>query len=168
MKRTTAFLLLTALVTCTGLLPARAQARIEIGPRLGVDAGGDIEEFFVGADARFHLIALPVVLNTTFDIYFVDGPTDFWQLGLNVLYPLNAPALDIYVGGGLGINRLSADADLGDFGRFDASDTSVGLNLIGGLTFNAAPLKPFAQAQITLGDVDLFTLGGGLLFSLGN
>ncbi|QXD14894.1 hypothetical protein GQ464_015970 [Rhodocaloribacter litoris] len=145
-----------------------AQARIELGPRLGIDVGGDIEELFIGADARISVVTLPVLLNPVFDFYFTDDPLTFWQLGLNVLYPLNAPTIDLYVGGGLGINRTSVDADFGDFRNSSASDTSVGVNLIGGTTFNAGALKPFAQAQISLGDVDLFTLAVGLLFSLGN
>ncbi|GIV59010.1 MAG: hypothetical protein KatS3mg043_0099 [Rhodothermaceae bacterium] len=168
MKRITALVFTVALLTLLPVSHSLAQTRIEIGPRLGIDAGGDIEELFIGADARIGLVAFPLVLNPVFDYYFTDDPLTFWQLGLNVLYPLNAPTVDLYVGGGLGINRASVDADFGDFGNFSASDTSVGVNLIGGATFNAGALKPFAQAQISLGDVDLFTLAGGLLFSLGN
>ncbi len=149
-----------------GLHEARAQ--IEIGPRIGFDLIGDVEEFFIGADGRLSLVALPVVLNGAFDIYLVEENLDFWQFSFNALYEFGIAnvAFSPYVGGGIGISRTSLDFDLGDFGN-DASDTDVGLNLIGGATFGFGNLKPFAQAQITFGDVDLFTIGGGLLFSIG-
>ena len=81
---------------------------------------------------------------------------DFSQLSFNALYEFGMAnvAFSPYVGGGIGISNTS-------------NNTDVGLNLIGGATFGFGNLKPFAQAQITFGDIDLFTIGGGLLFSIG-
>ena len=166
MKFFLTFVLVFGVCLVGGLHEARAQ--IEIGPRLGFDLTGDVEEFFIGVDARLDLPALPVVLNGAFDIYLVDENFDFWQLSFNALYEFGIAnvAFSPYVGLGLGLSRTSLDLDLGDFG-IDASDTDIGLNLIGGATFGFGSLKPFAQAQITFGDVDLLTIGGGLLFSIG-
>ncbi len=133
-----------------------AQAQIEIGPRLGFDLSGDVEEFFIGIDGRLNLVALPVVLNAAFDLYLAEENRDFSQLSFNALYEFGMAnvAFSPYVGGGIGFSSTS-------------NDTDVGLNLIGGATFGFGNLKPFAQAQITFGDIDLFTIGGGLLFSIG-
>ncbi len=167
MKKLLTFVLMFGVYVVGGL--HEAQAQVEIGPRLGFDLIGDVEEFFIGADARLDLAALPVVLNGAFDIYLVEENLDFWQLSFNAFYEFGLAnvAFSPYVGGGIGISRTSLDFDLGDFGN-DASDTDIGLNLIGGATFGFGSLKPFAQAQITFGDVDLLTIGGGLLFSIGD
>ncbi len=167
MKKLLTFVLVFGVCVVGGL--HEAQAQVEIGPRLGFDLIGDVEEFFVGADARLDLAALPVILNGAFDIYLVGENLDFWQLSFNAFYEFGLAnvAFSPYVGGGIGISRTSRDFDLGDFGN-GASDTDVGLNLIGGATFGFGSLKPFAQAQITFGDVDLLTIGGGLLFSIGD
>ncbi len=166
MKKLLTFVLVFGVCVFGGL--HEAQAQVKIGPRLGFDLTGDIEEFFVGVDTRLDLLALPVVLNGAFDIYLVDENFDFWQLSFNALYEFGLAnvAFSPYVGGGIGISRTSLDLDLGEFGN-DASDTDVGLNLIGGATFGFGSLKPFAQAQITVGDVDLLTIGGGLHFCIG-
>ena len=169
MKKRLTFVVVFALGLLVGLHEVQAQAQIEIGPRLGFDLAGDVEEFFIGADGRVGLTTLPLVLNGAFDFYFVEENLDFWQLSFNALYEFGIAnaAFDPYVGGGIGISRASLDLGGGLFGD-DASDTDVGLNFIGGATFGFGSLKPFAQAQITFGDVDLLTIGGGLLFSIGN
>ncbi len=169
MKKLLSFVLVFGVCVIGGVDEARAQ--IEIGPRLGFDLTGDVEEFFVGVDARLDLPALPVVLNGAFDIYLVEENLDFWQLSFNALYEFGIAnvVFSPYVGGGIGISRTSRDFDLGVFGNLSpTSHTDVGLNLIGGATFGFGSLKPFAQAQITFGDVDLLTIGGGLLFSIGD
>jgi len=151
---------------------AEAQTVIDIGPRIGIDVGGDVEDFYIGADGRFRT-GLPVIINTTFDYYFTESNFSFWQVGGNALYEFSVSSASIvpYAGAGLSISRFGVDIppiDLGEFGSFggSASSTDVGLNLIGGASFTAGSLRPFAQAQITVGDVDLFTIGGGLLFTI--
>ena len=169
MKKRLSFVLVFAVCLVGGMHEAQAQAQIEVGPHLGFDLAGDVEEFFIGVDGRVGVATLPVVLNGTFDFYFVEENLDFWQLSFNALYEFGVAnaAFDPYVGGGIGISRASLDLG-GDLFGNDASDTDVGLNFIGGATFGFGNLKPFAQAQITFGDVDLLTIGGGLLFGIGN
>ena len=43
----------------------------------------------------------------------------------------------------------------------------IGLNLIGGVCFDLPVLAPFAQATVTLGEIDRVTIGGGFLFDFG-
>ena len=158
---------LAVLFVVIGISTARAQTSFEIGPRVGFDLAGDVEELFLGADARIGVASLPVLLNGTFDYYLVDN-YDLWQLSLNALYEFGVDnqAFTPYAGGGLGITRYSFDID-SEFVDLDTSSTDVGLNIIGGAIFELGNLKPFAQAQITFGDFDLFSIAGGLLFSIG-
>lgn len=163
MKKCTLLLLLFVFV---GVLPINAQgASIEIGPRAGIDVGGDLKDPFIGVEARIGTESLPVVINPVFDYYFVGSGVTFMQISANALYDfdISNSQIEPYAGAGLGISRTSVD--LGTFGS--SSSTNVGLNLIGGAAFTAGNLKPFAQAQLTLGDANLFTLAGGLLFSVG-
>ena len=141
----------------------------EVGPRIGYDLG-DVEDLFLGADARIGIPTLPVVINPTFDYYFVDV-VDFYQFSVNALYDITSgalPNMSPYVGAGLGIANTSVDevdTPLGSFGG--GSSTDIGINLIGGASVQAGGFKPFAQVQVTLGDPDLITVAVGTLFSLG-
>ena len=159
-------LLSASLFLVLGLLgPSTAQAQVKLGPRLGFDAG-DVEGAFIGADVRFGTAALPVTLNPTFDIYFPDAGS-FWGLSGNALYTfgINNQVFDPYAGGGLGVYRRSIDV-----GTVDASSTDLGLNFLFGAEFSAGGLSPFLEAQVTPifadGSSTLFTIKGGLLFSL--
>lgn len=165
MKKWTALLLLFSLLVLGGLQETYAQTSIDIGPRLGFDIAGDVEEFFVGADARIGVGSLPVLLNGTFDFYFVDN-YDFWQFSANALYEFGVDnqAFTPYAGAGIGISRYSTDFGVGGP---EESNSDVGLNVIGGAIFEVGSLRPFTQAQITFGDYDLFTICGGLLFTIG-
>ena len=43
----------------------------------------------------------------------------------------------------------------------DEHGTRVGLNLIGGVCFDLPVVSPFAQVMVSVGDIDLVTIGGG-------
>ncbi len=161
-----ASLVLLLALMASGAPPARAQVRLDVAPRLGFDLVGDVEEFFLGVDARIGLVALPVLLNPAFDYYFTEGNLNVYQFSINALYPLQYPGMRPYLGGGIGISRISIGRDGRRPGAFDRSDTDVGLNFIGGVVFRTGNLRPFVQGQITFGDLDLFTVAGGLLFRL--
>lgn len=155
---------LFALLLLAAPQQADAQTSVEIGPRIGIDAG-DIEELFIGAEGRIITDALPVVLSPAFDFYFVDSGVDgvdqsIFTIDFNALYEFGVDnqAFTPYAGGGLGIVRASSDP--GD------SSTDAGLNIVGGARFETGNLKPFVQAKINVGgDFTLFGVMGGLLFS---
>jgi len=70
-----------------------AQTTIEVGPRLGIDLGdaSDIGgDFFIGAEGRIGTDALPVIINPSFDYYFVDSPEgvdrSLIAIDINALY----------------------------------------------------------------------------------
>lgn len=166
-----------ACLTCVvflliGSLEAHAQDTvIEIGPRLGYDLGGDVEAFFVGAEGRIALASLPVQISPAFDFYFAEENLTVFQISANAIYEfsLDNPSFTPYAGAGIGFTRWSFDAGVDDFfgSSLDVSTTETGINLLGGAVFEMdGGFKPFVQAQFTLSSVDIFTIGGGVLFTL--
>jgi opacity protein-like surface antigen len=171
---------LAALLLALGLLgptTADAQTNVQLGPRLGIpvgdvsDAGGDL---FLGADARIETQALPVVINPSFDFYFMDDlraggrsvGQSLFTIDVNALYEFGVDnqAFTPYAGGGLGITRYSIDAD---FRNSNTSDTDVGLNIVGGARFPLGSVQPFAQLNAAFGgDWDRLGITGGVLFQL--
>ena len=156
------FLLLAAsLLLIGGLIgaaPAQAQTDIRLGPRLGVDFG-DADALFIGADARIDTPALPVTINPTFDVYFID-PGSLISISGNALYSfgISNQVFDPYAGGGLGV--YSAE-----------NSTALGLNFIFGAEFDVGGVQPFAEAQVSPvffenDTATLFSLKGGVLFNL--
>lgn len=153
---------LAALVLVFSPQQADAQA-IEIGPRIGYEVD-DWDALFVGADARFGVGALPVRINPYFDYYFLDdaGPIEqsLVQFGANALYEFGIAnqAFTPYAGAGLAFSRYSWG---------DNSNTEAGLNLLFGSRFGFGSVRPFIQANVTVGDYDFFSVQGGLLFPIG-
>lgn len=157
-----AFLLALSLLVAE---PAHAQStdapgtQIEVGPRVGFDVG-DLEELFLGVDARINNARFPVTVQPALDVYFIEGGS-LVQLNLNALYDFEIEDTGFfpYAGGGLGFS----------FVNNGGSSSDVGLNLVGGARFASDNIfTPFAQAQFTIGDIDFFALSGGLLFRLGS
>lgn len=151
-------LLAFALVLGLSSSIATAQTRVAVGPRVGFDVG-NVEELLVGAEARIGHDELAIEVQPALDVYLpADG--SFITFSTNVLYliSLEDERFTPYAGGGLGFSFY-------DVGEEDQSDT--GLNLVGGLRF--APdraFTPFVQTQFTLGEIDLITISGGVLFDL--
>jgi opacity protein-like surface antigen len=154
------FFSLLALLVVFGITTrATAQTQVTVGPRVGFDVA-NVEELLVGVDARLAYRDLAVEVQPALDVY-LPANGSFVTLSVNALYrvPVNNARVQPYAGGGLGFSFFD-DAT----GR-DQSD--VGLNLVGGLRLPAATaFTPFAQAQITLGSVDLIAFSGGVLFDL--
>lgn len=152
-------LCLLALAAALCAPSGHAQTQIELGPRVGFEVS-DIEELFVGADARISTASLPVQINPTFDYYFVDGDVTFIQLTGNALYAfdIDNQAFTPYAGGGVSYIRASVSG---------FSNSDVGLNLLGGAKFGVSNLQLFAQGEFVLGDADPAKLTAGVLFILG-
>ncbi len=153
-------------VLVVGISAAHGQGiGVELGPKLGFDVAGDIEEPFIGVDARL-TTSLPVIINPVFDYYFTEGDLTIWHIGVNALFEfgIDNEMFTPYAGAGLGITRWSVDAE---FRQFDESDSSVGLNGVGGARFAVGNVNLFGQAQLTFGDFDVFALAVGALFALG-
>ncbi|MFB6098567.1 MAG: hypothetical protein ABEK84_05540 [Salinibacter sp.] len=155
----------TVLLTLSLPSVAQGQADITGGPRVGIDAGDDIGEPFIGADVRIGLSNSRLTINPTFDYYLVDDPLTYWALSTNALYHFGVDnqAFTPYSGAGLGIYRSSIE-DLG-------GATDLGINLLFGAEFQTGSVRPFVEAQYSPvfsdgGTTSLFTVEGGLLFGL--
>lgn len=97
----------------------------------------------------------------SFDIYFPDGPRDFWELNGNLFYHFHlsgTPNVLPYAGGGLNIARSSNGQ-----GR-----TEPGLNLGGGVRFpTRSDITPFVELRGVISDFDQLVATFGLLFGPG-
>lgn len=158
---------------------AKAQAEIELGPRVGLEAN-DIESLVLGGDLRVSTVALPFQISGAFDYYFPDD-NDFagedpnvFRFTVNGLYELGVTnqVFTPYIGAGVSILRISRDVP--DDSNIDDSDSDVGLNIIGGAKFEVAnygfgAVRPFVQAEFVPlgGDIQPFQITGGILFRLG-
>lgn len=166
--------LLAGILLVVGLtLPMSAHAQMDdggttvrVGPRIGLPVGdlSDATNLFFGADLRVSLGDLPVAANGSFDYYLTDADgLTVYTIDLNALYEFqtgNATFVP-YAGGGLGITQVSVDTQFGS-----ASDSDVGLNLVGGARFPVGSVEPFAQLNATLGgDNQRVGITGGLLFA---
>lgn len=164
MKRFSTWFLALALCTISA---GAAQAQ-RFGAQLSWGSDSDLG---VGARAEFDL---PGTLSKTepfskafiigqFDYYFIDcggGDCTYWELNPSLAVPIKATSLKPYLGAGL--NIAHASVDLGSFGT--ASDTDVGINLLGGLKFGLGELDAFSEARLSLGGGDQLALSFGLLF----
>ena len=165
---------------------ARAQAQIELGPRVGYEID-QFDALTLGGDVRVSTAALPVQINGTVDYFFLDdvsqdfGNGDSFEASQRLLkfavnglfeFGIDNQYFTPYAGPGLSVTRysLSSDADIDgqnvDFD--DDSETDVGLNAVGGAEFGLGGLRPFVQAEfVLLGDAEPVQLTAGLLFNVG-
>jgi hypothetical protein len=143
-----------------------AQARV--GGQLSFGSDQDL-----GLGARLHVgLKSPqrLAIIGTFDWFFPDERPgedhSYWELNGNLAYFFkvqDSSSLAPYAGGGLNIaHRSSSDFDDGH--GHSASDTDLGLNLLGGTLFGKGKVNPFVEARIELAGGEQFVLTGGVLF----
>jgi len=114
-----------------------------------------------GLGGRVHLdlgTSAPLEFQGAFDLFFPDGPADYWEINANLWYNIETSGSSTalpYLGGGLNIGHTSVE---------DFDDTELGVNLGGGVKFGYTNTIPFLEARVTLGGVEQFVIGGGVLF----
>lgn len=148
-----------ALVGMLGL-PASAFAQVQAGPILAYHT--DAEAVGIGAFVGIPLAAVEgLAIVPDFTWFFPDG-YDYFEINGDVVYNFtvgpDSPVMP-FAFAGLNIARFSYDT----FG----SSTDVGLNLGGGINFQAGSLQPFAGAKFEIQDATGFVLFGGLGFTVG-
>lgn len=185
MNRLTCLLtLLFFLVLGAGETSAQTSLGVQGGYNLDAFTNDGAEEgtYHLGAQARFGLTGIPVIINPSIDYFFnhIDN-ANVWQFNADVIAPLgvNNAVFTPYAGLGLGVTRVSFQPDTPLLGNLlEHEETDLGLNVIGGATFGTGPVRPFAQARITFGNHMAFVnedgqpgpgyaLMGGVLFRLG-
>lgn len=155
-----AILVMAMLLLAVGAGSAQAQD-FRWGPQLSL---ADDADFGLGARLEHDFAAPPLTLIGSFDWFFPDGDVDYWELNANLVYNFriaDAPTVTPYVGGGLNIAHASWDSDeLLD----DSSDTEPGLNILGGVRFDAGSIAPFVEARVEIEGGEQFVVTGGILF----
>ena len=161
---------LSAVVLCVTAAPS-AEAQ-----RFGIQADFSTEwDFGVGARGEFDLTNVftnrgafsRAFIVASFDYFFPDCPggagvdCTYWELNPMLAVPITVtnPNITPYLGGGLNIARVSFETAAGD-----ASDTEIGLNLLGGLRFPLGGVRAYTDARIVIGDNDQLVLTFGFLF----
>ena len=133
----------------------------------GFSIDGDQTDFGIGARIVFggniHFIG-------SFDYYFIGEDvldvfnTKFYEYNGNLAYAFPTLVIRPYVGGGLGLARISFDGD-----QLDDSASELGVNVLGGVRFEIPIFSPFFELRYTFysGDETLnnrFIVTGGILF----
>ncbi len=155
------------LVLLCVLAAPRAEAQVRFGAQ---GSWADDVDFGVGGRVVFGLNNIikgtPLEGTASFDYYFPDGPLTYWEINGNVLYAIPGVkgSLAPYVGGGLNVAHASVDLNIP--GISGASNTDIGLNIVGGTKFGmqGKRLAPFAEVKFELGGGEQFVLTGGVLF----
>ena len=158
---------LTALAVMFLFGATQLSAQIRFGGQLNY---GDDSDFGLGARLVLDDPALGEFrFIGSFDLYFPDSPSDvdvdYWELNGNIVYDfdiVNKPTLTPYVGGGLNVAHVSRESTSPLGGS--ASDTELGVNLLGGLEFGMGRLRPFVEIKVELEGGEQFVITGGILF----
>jgi hypothetical protein len=138
-------------------------------------------DFGVGARAIFNLDkVLPGLEGVgSFNYFFpssgedipgVDVDFKFWEINANAIYKFKVGEGSVrpYFGGGLVIAHVKGGAgvDLGDLGSIDvsASETKLGINVLGGVLFGGPSPKFFVEGKIEDHDGSQFVVSAGVRF----
>ena len=162
MRRTT-FAIAALAAVAVFAAPRAAQAQVTLGPTAAFH--GDFD-FGIGATVAAPLDALGEGFGLLADFlyFFPEGNLDYLELNGNVTYdlPLEDSPVMPFVLGGLNIARASVEA----FG-VSASNTEIGLNVGGGIEFDAGSFRPTVGARFELSGGEGFVIWGTLPFALG-
>lgn len=144
------------------LVPMTAHAQVQLGPTLAIH-----DDFDVGIGATLSgqapSLGQGVGFMGDFVFYFPDAG-DYFEINGNVTYdfPLESSTVMPFVLGGLNIGRYSVDV-LGE----DRSNTEVGINLGGGIAFDAGSFRPSVALKVDIGGYEGFVVFATLPFQMG-
>jgi hypothetical protein len=148
------------LIVAGALLMASMASAYDQPVEFGVQASLADNDLDFGIGARlitdFNALGDRVKFIGTFD-YFSPDAGSYWELNGNAVYVF-APrhsTLRPYLGGGL---------NLGHYSSGGASDSKLGLNLVGGINFRGRSIKPFVESKVEIRDNGPFVVSAGLRF----
>jgi hypothetical protein len=152
-------------VVFVGLLgvPTSAFAQVEAGPILAYHT--DAEAVGIGAFVGIPIASVAGLAIVPDFIWFFPDGYDYFEINGDVVYNFtvgpDSPVVP-FAFAGLNIARTSVD-----IGTTNFSNTDVGLNLGGGVNFQAGSIQPFAGAKFEIQDQTGFVIFGGLGFQVG-
>jgi hypothetical protein len=146
-------------------IPRGVDAQVQIGPTL---AFHDDFDFGIGATVSAQAPGLGegIGFMADFIVFFPDTDGyDYFEINGNVTYsfPLAESTVLPFALGGLNIARASYDA--GTLG--DGSNTEIGLNLGGGIVFDAGSFRPAIGGRFEVNGGEGFVLFATLPFEVG-
>lgn len=144
---------MTILISFGLIWPADSEAQIYFGPHLNVATDTDVG---IGGRVLANVEEANLELVGSLDVYFPDGPTDFWAINANSFYHFHledSPSVLPYVGGGLNIAQVSNGEDA----------TEVGVNIGGGVRFSLDNISPFIEGKTVISDFDQAVITFGFL-----
>lgn len=151
-----------AAATFLALAATTAEAQVQFGPTLAIH-----DDFDVGIGATLSgqapSLGQGVGFMADFVFYFPDAG-DYFEVNGNVTYdfPLENSTVLPFVLGGLNIGRYSVEV-LGE----DRSNTEVGINLGGGIAFDAGSFRPSVAVKVDIGGYEGFVVFATLPFQVG-
>jgi opacity protein-like surface antigen len=142
--------------------PARADVGVQVGPHAGVALSDDMDPY-VGLGLRLTAPSSPLTIQPTFQ-YVFDENQKLYHVGGNVLYEVPvAFRLKPYVGVGATFSRFVLNRESM---TVDSEGYRLGMNLLAGARLELPWVSPFFQVMKGVGELDAFTIGGGLELSL--
>lgn len=137
-----------------------APAQVHVGPQLSYAENADLG---IGVRAAVYDLGEEDELSSwegvgSFDYFFPGGGVDYLEVNLNGLYNFSLgpdTPLHPYLGAGMNVARTSVDGG--------ASDSDLGLNVLGGWKYEADTFTPFAEVRIEIGGGEQFVVTGGFL-----
>lgn len=144
------------------LAPMTAEAQVQLGPTLAIH-----DRFDVGIGATLSgqapSLGQGVGFMADFVFYFPDVD-DYFELNGNITYdfPLENSTVVPFVLGGLNIGRRSFEVN----GR-EEDNTEVGINLGGGIVFDAGTFRPSVALKVDVGGYEGFVVFATLPFQVG-
>lgn len=181
MKRTlTSILIVVGMMLAVNMQPVHAQMEEDDDAEMGnMQLGGgfafgsEIENFGIRVDGTYDFTEqIRGAANITY--YFPDdyvwGERKLFTVNANVHYQFDVESdLNVYGIGGLNLSFLSWDYASGVQGvqGADDSDSSLGLNLGGGVQYPVDFGNLFGELNYTIGDFDQLVLAAGVRFPIG-
>ncbi|MEX0837280.1 MAG: hypothetical protein WD101_03030 [Gemmatimonadota bacterium] len=144
-------------------VPSFAQAQATLGPQIAYHNDFD---FGVGAALTLSADAIHEQVDFLFDFAWffpeVDG-VDYFELNGGLVYDfiLDESTVTPFALAGLNVASISVDTPLGG-----GDNTELGLNLGGGLKFNAGALRPMVGVRLEIEGGDGFVIFGTIPFAL--
>ncbi len=154
MKTFVQILLLTSLLSFTGLHVSNAQ----VSAGVGLAFGSEIEQVGIQGDLNYRFASLPaVMMGAGFTYYFPKNNQDFYEVNLNGAYIFYEEFMfKSYAYTGLNYARSKVS-----FGNDSVSETAFGLNIGIGAEYDFGPLFAFGDLKYVISEFDqpVFTLG---------
>ncbi|GBC84353.1 hypothetical protein HRbin11_00778 [bacterium HR11] len=122
-----------------------------------VDVGLGVRAFW-----NLRRLARNLELLTTFDYFFPGGGLSYFEINGNLVYNFHLRQTSLTPYAGLGLNIAHASVE-GFFG-FEASDTDIGVNFLGGVKYPLSRLLIFGELRVEAGGGEQFVVAGGVLY----